>query len=86
MVVRDFYFVVFLIEHGYTFNVIRGRVVVDITKPDYNIQLARYKSGEVAKYCKKVKEISRLVDGSAIKRYFQLSDLCKTDENLKLKD
>ena len=62
MVIRDFYFAAFLAEHGYSYKSLQGKIVVDITRSNYDKMLTEFKMSEVAKYRDRVKEISRLVN------------------------
>jgi hypothetical protein len=62
MIVRDFYFAAWLIDHGYSYSIERGKLNFLITKSEFNESKHSYKTSDTAKYCREVKKLTRLVN------------------------
>jgi hypothetical protein len=62
MIIRDFYFAAWLIDHGYSYSIESGRINFLITKSEFNELNRTYKNSDTAKYCREVKNLIRLIN------------------------
>lgn len=62
MIVRDFYFAVWLIDHGYSYRIECGKINFLITKSEFIELNHSYKNSDTAKYCREVKKLTRLIN------------------------